>query len=409
MKIVHICHNYIDGQTYQDNELPEAHARLGHDVTVISTLDFAGSVNFPVNRTMADRMYTIGGCKIVRLPLRYTSDYRLAVYKGLYQALETEKPALIYFHGMPYFCYYDIVRYKKRHGCRLVVDFHCDFYNSSHGLLSRWLLHKGLYRAIIRCTRRHVDQYYGVTPGTIDFVQTMYGLPRDRVKLLPLGGNLHTIDAAFFHEEKRSDTAICDTTFSFRGTSGPISSAERKEKIRAFLGLTSCSKLLVTAGKIDEGKKTVELIEACKQLDIPGLRLLIIGSVESHYRLKIAEAAGADPRILLAGWMQPAEMYRYFQAADLACFPGSQSVLWQQAICCGLPLACYYWPGSEYLDCGGNIRFLYEQSAAALQVVLRELFTGESQLEAMAEISRTSGRSRFSYDRIAQTVLDDVD
>lgn len=409
MKIVHICHNYIDGQTYQDNELPEAHARLGHEVTVISTLDFAGSVNFPVNRTMADRMYTIGGCKILRLPLRYTSDYRLAVYKGLYQALEAEKPALIYFHGMPYFCYYDIVRYKKRHDCRLVVDFHCDFYNSSHGLLSKWLLHKGLYRAIIRCTRRHVDQYYGVTPGTIDFVQEMYGLPGDRVKLLPLGGNLHTIDAAGFPGKSDPDTTMCDTPAPCGAASWPISSSERKGKIRAALGLTSRCKLLVTAGKIDEGKKTVELIEACQQLDIPDLRLLIIGPVEPQYRLKIGEAAGDDPRILLAGWMQPAEMYRYFQAADLACFPGSQSVLWQQAICCGLPLVCYYWPGSEYLDCGGNIRFLYEQSSAALQGVLHELLTGESKLEAMAEISRTSGRSRFSYDRIAQTVLDDVD
>lgn len=387
MKIVHICHNYIDGQTYQDNELPQAHACLGHEVTVISTLDFAGSVNFPLNRSMADRIYTMGACKIVRLPLRYRADYRFALYKGLYEALKEEKPALIYFHGLPYFCYDDIIRYKKRHGCKLVVDFHCDFYNSSHSGLSKWLLHKGIYRSIIRLTRPYVDQYYGVTPGTIDFVETMYDLPAGSVKLLPLGGNLHTIDAAAQDAE---------------GT--PL----KKADLRAALGLPADVKLIVSAGKLDEGKKATHLAAACAGLEGIDFRLFLIGPSSETYRLKIQEAAQGNPRIQLTGWMEPADLYRYFQAADLACFPGSQSVIWQQAICCGLPLICRYWPGGEYLDSGGNIRFLNEYSIPALRAALHELLTDETKLAHMAAVSHTLGRPRFSYERIAQTVLDDV-
>lgn len=387
MKILHICHNYIDGQTYQDNELPQAHARLGHNVTVISTLDFAGSVNFPVNRSMADRIYTAGACKIVRLPLRYPADYRFALYKGLYEAIEEEKPALIYFHGMPYFCYYDIIRYKKRHGCKLVVDFHCDFYNSSHSGWSKWLLHKGLYRTIIQHTRRYVDRYYGVTPGTIDFVETMYGLPAGCVKLLPLGGNLHTIAAAGKDAE-----------------GNPL----KKNDLRATLRLPVGAKLIVSAGKLDEGKKAAELAAACAGLEGVDFRLFLIGPASETYRLKIQKAAQGDPRIQLTGWMAPADLYRYFLTADLACFPGSQSVIWQQAICCGLPLICRYWPGSEYLDSGGNIRFLSEPSAPALRAALGELLTDDATLADMAAVSQTLGRSRFSYDQIAQTVLNDV-
>lgn len=387
MKIVHICHNYIDGQTYQDNELPQAHARLGHDVTVISTLDFAGSVNFPVNRSMADRIYTEGACKIVRLPLRYPADYRFASYKGLYEAIEQERPALIYFHGLPYFCYYDIIRYKKRHGCKLAVDFHCDFYNSSHSSLSKRLLHGGLYRSIIHRTRRYVDQYYGVTPGTIDFVETMYHLPAGCVKLLPLGGNLHTIDAAA------------------KDSQGTL---RKKEDLRAALGLAPGTKLIVSAGKLDKGKKAAELAAALAGLDGKDFLLLLIGPVDETYRLKIEEAARGDVRVRLTGWMAPSDLYRCFLAADLGCFPGSQSVIWQQAICCGLPLLCRYWPGSEYLDSGGNVRFLAEPSVQALRAALSELLADEAELDRMAAISRTLGRSRFSYDRIAQTVLDDL-
>lgn len=392
MKIVHVCHNYIDGQTYQDNELPEAHARLGHDVTVISTLDFAGSVDFYVNHSIDNHIYTLGSCKIVRLPLCYRSNYRFVVYKGLYKVLEKEKPDLIYFHGMPYFCYYDIVRYKKQHNCKLAVDFHCDHYNSSHRFISKWLLHKILYRTIIRLTRCYVDQYYGVTPGTINFVQEMYGLPQGCVKLLPLGGNLCTIKAASISLE----------------TTNEIATTEKKESMRTVLGLPLHAKLIVTAGKIDEGKKTVELIEACKKLKTIDFRLIILGPVDKKYRQKIVEVAGNDTRILLLGWQEPVDIYRYFIAADLACFPGSQSVIWQQAICCGLPLICHYWPGGEYLDSGGNVCFIPEPSVARLQTLLNELLTHESKLEAMTIISRTIGRERFSYDQIARSILNDL-
>lgn len=418
MKIVHICHNYIDGQTYQDNELPEAHARIGHEVTVISTLDFAGSVRFPVGRGPADRIYRLGACKLVRLPLLYPADYRLAVYKGLYQALEEEKPDLIYFHGMPYFCYAAIVRYKKRHVCKLVVDFHCDEYNSSHGFLSEWLLHKGLYRSIIGLTRRYVDQYYGVTPGTLDFVQKMYGLSSERVKLLPLGGNLRTIEAAWQDTAACRDTAAPSDRVGSRDTAcageNPVKAGlpenplPTKETMRKALGLPLHAKLIVTAGKIDEGKKTAELAEACTRLRSLDFRLLVIGPVEETYRQKIAEAAGNDSRIQMLGWKSPAEIYRYFLAADLACFPGSQSVIWQQAVCCGLPLACRYWPGGEYLDCGGNVCFLPRATADALQVLVGALLADKEKLEAMAAVSRHAGRQRFSYDRIAQSILDDL-
>lgn len=406
MKIVHVCHNYIDGQTYQDNELPEAHARLGHEVTVISTLDFAGSVGFRVDRSFDDRIYTLGSCKIVRLPLRYRADYRFAVYKGLYGALADEQPDLIYFHGMPYFCYYDIVRYKQRHGCKLVVDFHCDYYNSSHGFASEWLLHKGLYRSIIRLTRRYVDQYYGVTPGTIEFVQAMYGLPPGRVKLLPLGGNLRTIEAAAAGLDTAAGTDVAGESLSenilFADALG------QKERLRVALGLPLRAKVIVTAGKIDEGKKTAELAAACRKLESVDFRLCVIGSVDEKYRERLDGAVGGDPRILLLGWKQPAEIYRYFLAADLACFPGSQSVVWQQAICCGLPLVCRYWPGGEYLDSGGNVCFIHQPSADRLQAVLGKLLADETELNLMATVSRTDGRDRFSYDRIARTILHDL-
>ena len=36
MKIVHLCQYYMPGHTYQENYLPKAMERLGHQVTVIA-------------------------------------------------------------------------------------------------------------------------------------------------------------------------------------------------------------------------------------------------------------------------------------------------------------------------------------------------------------------------------------
>jgi glycosyltransferase involved in cell wall biosynthesis len=56
--------------------------------------------------------------------------------------------------------------------------------------------------------------------------------------------------------------------------------------------------------------------------------------------------------IIYVGWVKPGEIYQYYMASDVAVYPGGQSVLWQQAIACGLPLICKYWYGCEYLDLG---------------------------------------------------------
>jgi possible group 1 glycosyl transferase len=382
MKIVHICHTYIDGFAYQDNELPKAHAKLGHDVTIISTLDYAGCFNYSVTQSLNNKIYYSDKCKIIRLALKYKSNYRFILYKGLYSILKEENPDLIYFHELPYFNYYDIIRYKKKYNCKLVVDFHCDYYNSARGFISKFILHKGLYRFINSIVKSYVDQYYAVTPGTIDFVYSMYNINREKIKLLPLGGNLDEI------ESNNNKTARSQT--------------------RLELGISENQLIIITAGKIDYNKKTIELIKAYKKLNNKHIDLVIIGSIESKCEKKIFKLCDNNPNIHLLGWKTPQEIYRYFIASDLGCFPGSQSAIWQQAICCGLPLICRYWPGGDYLDCGGNISFIQDDSETDIFNAIKEIIETTGTLDKMSHISKKYGKERFSYINIAQKVIDDL-
>lgn len=382
MKIIHICHTYIDGFAYQDNELPKAHAKLGHDVTIISTLDYAGCFNYSVKQSLNNKIYYTDKCKIIRLALKYKGNYRFILYKGLYSILKEENPDLIYFHELPYFNYYDVIRYKRKYNCKLVVDFHCDYYNSARGFISKFILHRGLYRFINSIAKPYVDKYYAVTPGTIDFVHSMYNIERKKIQLLPLGGDLEEIER--------------------------INKISSRSQTRMELGITENQLIIVTAGKIDYEKRTTDLIKAYKKLNNKDIHLIVIGPIDYNYKKEISILSNDNSNIHLVGWKTPQEIYRYFLASDLACFPGSQSVIWQQAICCGLPLICRYWPGGNYLDCGGNVAFIENNSETDLCNKIKNIIKSSELLKKMSDISKKYGQERFSYTNIAQKIIDDI-
>ena len=65
-------------------------------------------------------------------------------------------------------------------------------------------------------------------------------------------------------------------------------------------------------------------------------------------------------KIHFLGWQNNYDIYKYLNASDLAVFPQSQSVLWQQAISMELPLIVGVLPGSDvdYLNKYNNIMIL---------------------------------------------------
>jgi glycosyltransferase involved in cell wall biosynthesis len=387
MKIVHIAHIFVDNYSYQENELAEMHAALGNDVTVISTQDFAGALNFNISQKPKKTTlpYFVNGYKLIRLPLKFKINYRFATYKGLYQKLKEEKPELIFFHEIPYFILFTLAKYKKRNpDCKLFVDYHCAYNNSGQNFISRIFLHKFLYRFIISRTKSYVDIFYHITPGTGKFIKEMYKIPSQKMKLLPLGGNLEKLNL---------------------GQSDII-----KKQIRTELNIQNDDMIIITGGKIggtSYSRQTHNLISAFNQIENSKLHLIIFGSISQDYKQILDSYGKQNPRIHYIGWIESIKMYDYFLASDIACFPGGQSVIWQQAICCGLPLICRYWDGDEYLDQGGNIKFLNLPDANEIKTALIEIINNQSILEKMKEVASTVGRDYFSYKRIAQMVTND--
>lgn len=380
MKIIHISDTFFDGFAYQDNEFSKIHERLGHEVVVVSLLKKyytpLQSRNIPNENT-----YFIGRVKMIRLPLKYKWNYRFNKFKELYEVLKKENPDIIYLHQTPYMSVLDIVRYKKENReVRLIIDFHCDYNNSGTSFLSRIVLHKIWYRLLTLLTIKEIDMYYYITPDTKKFVQEMYLIPEQKLSFLPLGCDIEEVD--FKNQDK------------IRGD------------LRSKLGIGLNEFVVITGGKLNKEKNTYNLVQAFHHLNLRDAHLIIFGEVEVEYKKILLDLISKVPNVHFIGWLNSAEIANYYLLSDVACFPGGQSVLWQQAIACGLPLLCYKWDGVEYLNVDNNVLFIENENVSSICEVLKKVYEDEALRRRMALGATTIGRDTFSYSRIAKQVFD---
>lgn len=384
MKIVHITRKFLDGFGYQDNELAEMHSSLGHDVTVIASDSDNSSLYFDVSLTptlsSTDVKY-----KVIRLVVNNKINFRFWRLKGLGESLMKIKPDLIFFHGSPMFSLPDIAKYKKKNPTvKLVMDCHNDYNNAAHSFISKEIMHKIVYRSIIQWCDKAIDLYYYLTPNIKIFMEEMYKIKEKKLSFLPRGGIV---------ENMKINKHI-----------------ELRSIIRKTLGINDGDIVIVSGGKLDFAKQTHNLCEAINRMDNNKLHLILFGSIEKSYEHHLLSSINGNPRIHSVGWVSSIDVYDYFHASDIACFPGGHSVLWEQAICCGLPLVVKDWyNGMWYLNVNDNVLLLKDSSVNEIIAKLNILLSDQELRETMALNASTKGRDFFSYKRIAQQILTDVD
>ena len=378
MKIVHVClcGLYMPGWSYQDNMLAKYHQLAGNEVTVITSKWVYNQNGEYVLWDGADATED-NGIKIIRLGIKGNKSfqYKFKRYIGLYETLEREQPQIIFLHSSQFLDADVISKYVKKHKeTKLFFDNHCDFKNSATNPISKYILHKMIWRRSTGILEKEAERIYGVTPARVDFLSEMYGVKKDRVELLPLGA-----------DDERIQQAI---------------TTNQRNLIRNRYMVKENDILLLTGGKIDHNKpETLELMEAVIALNRDDVKLLVFGSVGKEYESKFFELEKSD-KIIYVGWIQSDEAYNYFEAADLVVFPGLHSVLWEQAVGAGKPCVFREIEGFRHVDIGGNCAFFHEVTVDGIKETIQIILEG-SILNRMKEISESKGKRFFSYRRIA--------
>ena len=337
MKIVHIAisEKYVEGMSYQENLLSKAHIRLGNEVFVIAQQCFVNKDKEQICRSIGTYINDDGIC-ITILPYAHKNKVlRLLcpITRGLYERLNEILPDVIFVHGVTAADNILIARYVKEHPqTKLYADNHNDYYNSPLKGIKGFFV-KIAIRRNASFLLPYVQTVWGTTPWRVEYLQDQYNVPKEKTELLIMGAEEQYIQGKNIKEIRsvvRSEYNIPDDAF-----------------------------LVVTGGALDKRKQQKLLMEAVKDLSKQNIWLLAFGAPTKEME-PVFRSYQEVPNIVMTGWLPAVKGYDMFLASDLAFFPGTHSVLWEQAAACGVPVVVKQWRGMEHINVNGNAMLVSE-------------------------------------------------
>lgn len=379
MKIVHVCFAcfYIEGMGYQENIMPRYHVEQDHQVTIL-TSNFSFNSKGEVTNKINKEYINSAGIRVKILDRAVCFMARYGIYKGLYEELEKINPDIIFVHGGQFLSLKDVIKYAKHHrNVEIFIDQHADYYNTPINIFKERIAHSLLYGHFMRKAVKYAKRFWGVTPWRCQFLKEIYGIPSSKIDLLIMGGDDKYID--FDNQE------------------------EIRCKLRREIGISNEDFVIVTGGKIDRAKNIHLLMEAVKRINNENVKLVVFGQANDEMKSEINSFSDCK-NIIQTGWIPAEEAYNYFLMADLAVFPGTHSVLWEQACACGLPGLFKSWEGMHHVLINGNAGFLTKDSADEIKDEIEDLITDTAKFSLMKDNAQKC-KSEFFYSKISKKAI----
>lgn len=375
-----ICHillmgYYKDGAGYQENILAKKHVQLGFDVSLISVIkDMTEPMSF-INKD---------GVEIHSLALNRSWKKRIPFIrgmvdrtKGLSSSLEHIAPDILFVHEIDFPEVRLLARYKKNHPEVIIyADNHQDYYNNQLDSISKKICLWTYKRYFARKLAKISEVMWGVSSWRVDYMVNEFKIPRGKVKLLVMGG-----DEDYYAWKDRE---------------------RERQNIRLKYNIPDKAFLIVTGGQIDFAKRIHTLEEAVySNLDSFEIYLLVFGSFTDEVS-KVCKKFSHN-HIIHVGWVPSEDVYTFYLAADLAVFPGTHSVLWEQAVATGIPAIFKDWSGGfNHVDIGGNCLLLEDVSVESLRKEISSIVTDKKKFHMMQKASAGDARKVFYYINIAK-------
>lgn len=378
MKVAHVCLScfFIDGRSYQENELVSQHVRDGHEVLVLASTE-THAPDGKITYTQPGEYTGTEGASVRRLayrrflPHKLMSKLRMNV--GTYEALARFRPEVILFHGTCAWELRVVARYARRNPTVLLyVDSHEDWNNSARSFISREVLHRCYYGPVLRSVLSQIRKILCVSTESMDFVNTLYRVPRPYLEFFPLGGR-----------------PVPDEEYEKRRLATRLAHKLAEEDI-----------LLVQSGKQTKRKKLLESFRALAACQNPRLRLLVVGVLHSDIRVEADRLIAGDPRVRYLGWKSTDELTDLLCAADVYLQPGTQSVTMQHSLCARCAVILDDVPAHQvYLRDNGWLI----SKEKSLETILADL--GNADLAAMQRNAFLVAKELLDYSILSRRVL----
>ncbi|UPQ75434.1 glycosyltransferase family 4 protein [Chryseobacterium nepalense] len=387
MKILFICDYYDDSQLYQEPMLSKYYRHLGHKVYIITShhkdvFNYVSEKNVKVNfkETVLGRYGEI----IYRLPYTINVLNKIKKFSNIFSILDEVAPDMVFLHDIS-FNLHEVIKYKRKNkSIKIIMDYHADYSNSGKNWVSINILHRIIRKRYLHFYLKHIDKIFPIVPHGAKFLNEIYSIENNRMEILPLGVDTLAV------EEIKSNIK------------------DYKKQILSKYNINENALLLVSGGKLDELKKTDLLIQAMGNLP-SNVHLLLFGKPTTEKYKLYLEKLSEGLNVHFIGWITAEETLKLYLISDIAVFPASQSVLWQQAIGAGLPLLVGDSGGqsAEYMNKNNNIIVVDKENlnVNTFSNILTELIRDERKRKNMSEGAVLTTKTYLDYKIIAEKTL----
>ena len=268
----------------------------------------------------------------------------------------------------------------------MIMDYHADYSNSGKNAISLRILHGLIRKFFLDRARPYLSRIFPIVPAGAIFLNEIYDIPHSEMELLPLGA-----DTDFAREIRESNS---------------------RDKLRNRFGVAKDDIVIFTGGKLTPAKRTELLLKAVDSIQGHTLHVVVVGDASddhSNYKQELQRLAVANSRVHMVGWLGRREIYEHLAMSDLAVFPASQSILWQQAIAMALPLIAGDTGHQDisYLNLEDNIIVLPAEKITApdLAEAIASVVGNPERLRRMSEGASVVSNEHLNWDRLIARTL----
>jgi glycosyltransferase involved in cell wall biosynthesis len=319
MKIVHVIDYFYPQLGYQETFLAKTEVKQGYDVYVLTSNLFGERIYQVNQKILKHKKKNVGfllerEIKTIRLsaiPIPLVHNLFLI---GLEDVLTFLKPDVIICHGIASLTSMRLARIKKKYPeIKIIFDDHMT-YNATRGGIFYFIyfLFSVFFTHLIL---KSADGLVAVTNETKKFMEKIYRIPGERIKIIPLG-----VDTKLFQQN--------------------ISS---REKIRGEYDVYEDDVVFIYAGKVIPEKGPHLLVEAAVQIlrKYSNIKVMFVGGSRPDYAdllKKEIKSAGFESHFKFISAVPNDKLYEYYSAADVGVWPLQCSLAMLEAMACGLPV-----------------------------------------------------------------------
>ena len=390
MKILHVQSYFIPGMGYQENCLPAAQARLGHEVVLLTADRYPPyeAYNQTMGKVAGNRVVgpgreRIDGVDIVRLPCPFEWQTHWWMYlKGLWAAIDAERPDVVHVHGIVKISSIQFYLGNMQRHYPYVVDEHNNYFNIMPYTWKKWLFYAAFKHLLRPVLLREMGRALPMSHEVRTLLDKEFGVPESVSTLSFLGAN---------PERFKRDP-------------------EMGRKVRSELGLPEDAVVAVHAGKITRIKDVDVLIEGAAEVmrECPRLYLLLIGNAPESYRRELdtlIDRHSIRERVRWVDFLKNEILPEYYSAADIGIWPGDWSATVIEAAACSLALILPDKEYARYSLMNDNGLTFTRGDARSLQTALRRLVTDDALRGTMGARSRELIERDLNWDAIARQTI----